>query len=212
MTDLEELFHQGGSVLWVIGVMSVFAWTLVLWKFFELLGEHRKPVFWADDAIERLKRGQKRGAMESCEGQESALARVLRFALDSPAIPNAFDRHYSPFIESEALRLNRGLPFIAVVAALLPLLGLLGTVLGMVNTFGAITAHGNSDPAALADGVSQALITTQAGLVTGLPILLLHGWMRSRVERVVDAVTLYAKKVESNRSMKGMDYVSVGSK
>lgn len=212
MNDLQELFHQGGSVLWVIGAMSVFAWSLVLWKFFELMGEHRKPVAWADEAIERLKTGHPRAAAECCEDQDSSLARVLRFALESPMIPNAFDRHFSPFLESEALRLNRSLPFIAVIAALLPLLGLLGTVIGMVNTFGAITAHGNSDPAALADGVSQALITTQAGLVTGLPILLLHGWMRSRVERVVDAATLYAKKVESNRSMKGMDYVSVGSK
>ncbi|MDF1661900.1 MAG: MotA/TolQ/ExbB proton channel family protein [Planctomycetota bacterium] len=212
MNDLQELFHQGGVVLWVIGGMSVFAWSLVLWKFFELTGEHRKPVDWANEAIDRLKAGRPRSAMECCEGQESSLARVLRFALESPVIPNAFDRHYSPFLESEALRLNRSLPLIAVIAALLPLLGLLGTVLGMVNTFGAITAHGNGDPAALADGVSQALITTQAGLVTGLPILLLHGWMRSRVERVVDAATLYAKKVESNRSVKEAAYVSVGSK
>jgi biopolymer transport protein ExbB len=212
VTELIELFQQGGEVLWVIAALSVVGWALVLCKFFNLLGEHRGQVWWATEALKKLKIGQRQEALRLCRAEPSALGRVLCFALNSPDTRNVFERHYAPFLESEALRLRRSLSLIAVIAATLPLLGLLGTVLGMVATFGSITVHGNSDPAALANGVSQALITTQAGLVTGLPILLLHGWLCSRVEACMDSATLFAKKVESNRVRGGLEHVPVCSR
>jgi biopolymer transport protein ExbB len=213
MSALLELFNQGGPVLWVIAALSLLAWTLVLWKCFELAGEKKAKSPFAKKAIDSLKAGNWKEALGHVENEPSALGRIMTFALQSPPTQNAFERHYGPFIESESLRLSQSLPFIAVIAATLPLLGLLGTVLGMVNTFGAITVQGNGDPAALADGVSQALITTQAGLVAGLPILLLHGWLRSRVEGCMDCASLFAKMVESNRALRteARAYVSVRS-
>ena len=68
------------------------------------------------------------------------------------------------------------------------MLGLLGTVAGMISSFGVVTVHGTGEPALLAKGISQALITTEAGLVVALPLLLTHSYLTSRADSVtVDA-------------------------
>jgi biopolymer transport protein ExbB len=108
-----------------------------------------------------------------------------------------FEVHLAPLVAGEQARLRGGLPVVGTVAALCPLLGLLGTVLGMITTFGGITAGGGVEPDALAKGISQALITTQAGLVMALPLLLMHGYLRAKIDRFLDAVGLRIKKVET---------------
>ena len=74
-----------------------------------------------------------------------------------------------------------GLFFVGVLAGAAPLLGLLGTVQGMVTTFDTITLYGNSNPVLLADGISEALLTTQSGLVIAFPVLLLKHRIEDRI-------------------------------
>ncbi len=80
----------------------------------------------------------------------------------------------------EFARLSRHLPMLAVIAGVAPLLGLLGTVTGMINLFQVITTYGTSDPKIMAGGISEALITTQTGLAIAIPVLLCHSWLKSR--------------------------------
>lgn len=82
-------------------------------------------------------------------------------------------------------RLERLLPFIALAAAAAPLLGLLGTVTGMINTFNLITVYGTGDPKTLASGISEALITTEFGLVVAIPALLIHAFLSRKVKGVL---------------------------
>jgi biopolymer transport protein ExbB len=82
-------------------------------------------------------------------------------------------------------RLEKLLPFLALSAAAAPLLGLLGTVTGMINTFNMITVFGAGDPKTLAGGISEALITTEFGLVVAIPSLLLHAVLSRRVKGVL---------------------------
>ena len=79
-------------------------------------------------------------------------------------------------------RLERFLPFIAVTAAASPLLGLLGTVTGMITTFSQIRISGNSDINSLASGISEALVTTKFGLIAAIPALVLHALLSRRVQ------------------------------
>lgn len=79
----------------------------------------------------------------------------------------------------ENSRLEMGLSFLKLIAAVAPLLGLLGTVTGMIRTFQAITLFGTGDPQIMADGISEALVTTVLGLVTAIPILLIHSFCAS---------------------------------
>jgi biopolymer transport protein ExbB len=82
--------------------------------------------------------------------------------------------------------LNRGLPTVAVLAAVSPLLGLLGTVTGMIETFQSITLFGTGDPKLMSGGISQALITTQLGLAVAIPLVLFHSLLAGRVNRLVE--------------------------
>ncbi|MFW5846020.1 MAG: MotA/TolQ/ExbB proton channel family protein, partial [Planctomycetota bacterium] len=84
---------------------------------------------------------------------------------------------------AEDPRLERSLGLLAACAAIAPLLGLLGTVSGMITTFDVIAVHGSGDAGRLATGIAQALVTTQAGLLAAVPILLLHAGFSRAVDR-----------------------------
>src|SRR5690606_33723437 len=83
-------------------------------------------------------------------------------------------------LSGEQARLERVLPFLKLAAAIAPMLGLLGTVTGMIKTFQAIALHGSGDPKLMSGGISEALVTTVEGLVTAIPILLLHSLLTAK--------------------------------
>ena len=88
-------------------------------------------------------------------------------------------------ILKELPRLEKFLPTLQVLAAIAPLLGLLGTVTGMINTFQVITVYGAGDPRMMSGGISEALITTKLGLTVAIPIILLHTWFARRVDAII---------------------------
>ena len=85
----------------------------------------------------------------------------------------------------EKPKLERGLSFISVTAAVAPLLGLLGTVTGMINTFKLITLFGTGDAKSLSSGISEALITTEFGLVVAIPSLLLSAFLSRKANSMI---------------------------
>ena len=91
-------------------------------------------------------------------------------------------------ILKEVPRLEGGLNLIKVLAAVAPLLGLLGTVIGMINTFQAITLFGTGDPQIMAGGISEALVTTVLGLIAAIPLLLLHAFASGAAKRVTQVL------------------------
>jgi biopolymer transport protein ExbB len=92
----------------------------------------------------------------------------------------------------ELPRLGRFMGGIAILAAIAPLLGLLGTVTGIIQTFGVIRAFGNANPSLMAGGISEALITTAAGLIIAIPILVVHSLLRGRADRIIADAERYA--------------------
>lgn len=90
---------------------------------------------------------------------------------------------------SSTIRLQRLLPFISICAAAAPLLGLLGTVTGIINTFEMITIFGTGDPESLSGGISEALITTKFGLIVAIPALLLYAYLSRLARGVIDSMT-----------------------
>ncbi len=112
---------------------------------------------------------------------------------------NALAAKLDEVVATEAEQLNRGLPTLAIFAAVSPLLGLLGTVTGMIETFQVITLFGAGDPRLMSGGISQALITTQLGLAVAIPLLLLHSFLQGRAGRMValfdqTATDLFARR------------------
>lgn len=193
-----QLLEQGGWVLVAIVVLSLVAWGLLATQWLRLRRSDLRSAVWVDRAVAELTAGRRCAALEACLDHDDLVGRLLRAGL-AAANPRCFFAagRLEPLLEAERVDLGRHLPLIAVLASLAPLLGLLGTILGMVQTFGVITVHGTRDVARFADGISQALVTTQAGLVTALPILLLHGWLQGRVRRCLDTARLYTKRIQS---------------
>ena len=85
----------------------------------------------------------------------------------------------------ELPNVERFLPSIGILAGVAPLLGLLGTVTGMISTFDTITIFGSGQPRLMAGGISEALLTTAAGLVIAIPVLLIHSFLSSRADRLI---------------------------
>ncbi|MHC4137816.1 MAG: MotA/TolQ/ExbB proton channel family protein [Planctomycetota bacterium] len=193
-----QLLEQGGWVLVAIVALSLVAWGLLASQWLRLRQSALRSTGWADRAVEQLGAGHRRAALEACLGHEDLVGRLLQAGLSRPDPRRFFQPgHLEPLLAAERVDLGRHLPLIAVLASLATLLGLLGTILGMVQTFGVITVHGTRDVGRFADGISQALVTTQAGLVTALPILVLHGWLRGRVRRCLDTARLHTKRIQS---------------
>ncbi|MEZ5277494.1 MAG: MotA/TolQ/ExbB proton channel family protein [Opitutaceae bacterium] len=99
------------------------------------------------------------------------------------------------------IRIESGLSLIALTAAVAPLLGLLGTVTGMIKTFQVISLHGAGDARALSGGISEALVTTELGLVVAIPALLVHAWLNRRVRRLSIQTAVQAERF--NKTMPG---------
>ena len=85
----------------------------------------------------------------------------------------------------ETPSIERGLVTLAILAAVAPMLGLLGTVSGMIETFQSITLFGTGDPKLMSGGISQALVTTELGLAVAIPILLIHSALSSKSNRLI---------------------------
>ena len=92
------------------------------------------------------------------------------------------ERALEELFSAEVPKLDFGLNWISVFAAVAPLLGLLGTVMGMIELFDVITMHGTSDPKLLAGGISIALVTTETGLIVAIPLQLIHTFLVNRSE------------------------------
>ncbi len=103
-------------------------------------------------------------------------------------------------IMRESSKLGRLLWVIKVVSVLSPLMGLLGTVTGMIQTFQSIMLYGAGDPKLMAGGISQALVTTMLGLIVAIPLVFLHAWLASSSKSVVEVLEEQAAGIVARRA------------
>jgi biopolymer transport protein ExbB len=181
-----QLLLSGGPVLAVIILVSLYAVYLFTERSLKLSRERVE----ADTLMSRVNSAIRERdldtALAACEAHGGPVARVMQAALQRlpygrAAVEAAFQEAYL----SEEQHLSRGLRPLATIAQVSTLLGLLGTVTGMIVAFAVISQQGTGDPAALAGGIGQALITTAAGLMVAIPTLIGQSYLASRVERIL---------------------------
>ncbi|MFN3662367.1 MotA/TolQ/ExbB proton channel family protein [Yoonia sp.] len=168
----------GGWVVGVIIALSVLSGAVVLWKLWQFaaagVGRHA-PLMAALAASDA---GQNARAIAMAEAAQSHLGSVLTLALQAS---DARERLYV-YVEGRLARLEGGFRLLEVVAQTAPLLGLFGTVLGMIDAFRAMQEAGNSvDPSVLAGGIWVALMTTAAGLAVAMPLSAILSWFEGRM-------------------------------
>ncbi len=121
--------------------------------------------------------------------QNNALGRVLSVHDQNRNVDTeTLELKLSEAIFKETPALNRGLLFMKIISVVAPLMGLLGTVTGMIKTFQSITLYGTGDPKLMAGGISQALVTTVLGLTVAIPMVLLHTLVSGRSRRIVQVL------------------------
>ncbi|MBN2800883.1 MAG: MotA/TolQ/ExbB proton channel family protein [Deltaproteobacteria bacterium] len=176
---------SGGALVWPILGLGVLAVGVALERLLSLWRHASRTEALLRDTLDLVGKGRVSEAHQLTARAKGAAARVLTAGLDNWHL----DREHLEAILDEAVareipRLERFLPLLAVIAGVAPLLGLLGTVTGMIGTFDVITEHGTGDPKMLSGGISVALVTTQLGLGVAIPVLLAHNVLSSLVDRV----------------------------
>ncbi|CAA9561775.1 MAG: MotA/TolQ/ExbB proton channel family protein [uncultured Truepera sp.] len=181
-----DLLLSGGPVLVMIVLLSLYALYLFFTRLFQLARERPD----SDRLMARVNAAvlgrNLEMAMIACDHHGGPVARVLKAALaripyGRPAVEAAFQEAYL----SEEQSLTRGLRPLATIAQVATLLGLLGTVTGMITAFAEISQQGAGNPSVLAGGIGQALVNTAAGLFVAIPTILGHSYLASRVENIL---------------------------
>ncbi|ADZ89749.1 MotA/TolQ/ExbB proton channel family protein [Marinomonas mediterranea] len=197
----------GGPVVWILLGFSVVALTIVLAKVIQFAGLKAESTKTADKAIDAWRKDNLDGAIKNLRPQRP-IDGVVSFAIR--ALQNASMDLATVREETERLALKQlhtlrsFLRPLEIIASLSPLLGLLGTVLGMIAAFQKMEGAGSQvDPSVLSGGIWQALLTTAVGIAVAVPVMTLHAWLERKVERVAhnmnDAVTRVFTSRELNR-------------
>lgn len=190
MTDMTDLLLRGGPVIWAIAALSVLTLALILWKLYRLssLGAWSGGRVTAE-AITLWQAGDRRGALARLAPRRSVRARLARAAMtahgDADLTDNAAREEVGRIARALLSELRAGLRPLDLIVTIAPLLGLLGTVLGMIAAFQALQEAGaQSDPATLAGGIWEALLTTAAGMAVAIPASMALTWFDSIADRL----------------------------
>lgn len=175
-------------ILWLLLAMSVQAMTIVLFKLMQFQSAQLGRRQLAEQALQHWKNSDSQAALDLAETTSNptvqTLARAIRGQLSQ--LPAAEVREEVLRYGTHALfQLRRGLRPLEVIASLAPLIGLLGTVLGMIDAFQQLENAGSQvDPGLLSSGIWQALLTTAAGLIVAIPAVAAHHWLERRVDHL----------------------------
>ena len=184
-----SVIDSGGIIGWVIMGLGAFGLLLAFVRFFFLMGSNSATGPLASATLAQLKEGGKEKALAFLKSKKGATARVLKATVRNlDAEREHVEDVVMESIMHESSRLDRFGSAIMVIAAVAPLLGLLGTVTGMIATFDIITEFGTGDPKLLSGGISIALVTTELGLIVAIPMLLVGNMLSAWAEKIKDAM------------------------
>lgn len=184
--DLVNLWNDGGWMMWFLGLAAVIGFIVIVWKMFDLStkGARTKKFLREVDAL--IAQRKINEALALARDSNTPAGRILAAGLERH--DEGTDRVMKA-IENvgliEMASLESGLVWLATVSNVAPLLGFLGTVIGMIEAFQAIEAAGEVEATLVAGGIKVALITTAAGLAIAIPVNIMHNYFVTRIDRLV---------------------------
>jgi biopolymer transport protein ExbB len=203
VAGLEETWLQhvlkGGPVMWPIFAVAIAALVVALCKWLSMAFIRRPPPKIVAQLQEAVRAGDRTAAIENAEAIGGPAGDMLAAGAAHLGEPRELvEEVMFEKVLATRLRLNSWLPFVAICATSAPLLGLLGTVTGIMNTFTLMTVFGTGDPKTLSSGISEALITTEYGLYVAIPALMLHAFLSRRARGIVDEMEKVAVSFLNN--------------
>lgn len=196
--NFQKFFVAGGWLVWIVLLpMSALAVQLVVQN--SLLLRRRKllPEEEIDQVRQKINNGNAEAALSYVDKKESLLARTLQAGLSQySAGREAMENVMVKTIEEQSSGLMRKIEWLNVVGNVAPMIGLFGTVWGMIDAFnGIVEAGGQPEPVDLADGISIALVTTWWGLIVAIPALAAYGFFRNRIDTFAAETAVTAEHI-----------------
>jgi biopolymer transport protein ExbB len=184
-----EHVRKGGPVMVPILLLGLVATVICFMKWSHIARIRMIGPMDLQEILNHLRLGQREEARTRIERVRGPVGEMLEVALAHVDEPKEYleEVMYEKMLSTKP-RLEALLPVIALTAACAPLLGLLGTVTGMINTFNMISVFGAGDPRTLSGGISEALITTEFGLIVAIPALLMHAFLSRKVKGVMGSM------------------------
>lgn len=207
LEPLISLLHRGGPVVWLLVLLSFVAMTLIIAKTFQFWRLRIDSQEYLEDSLRQWRRGHWQEATKTVSlASRQPVARVM-----DAAMQGLLAQHQESVVREEVSRIAKNhierlrgwMRALELIANLSPLLGLLGTVLGMIEAFQKLESAGNQvDPALLSGGIWQALLTTAVGLIVAIPALVAHQWLDRRIDRCAHLMEDYTTRVFTSHTHK----------
>lgn len=207
--SIEGRFRSGGIVMFPLAILAVWLVFLIIERLFILLQESRHSLQFCEQILRFCSDGNFEKAEQFANKRKGIVSRILRICLANRHQPSTVldDAIQEAFLH-ELPRLERFLPSMRMLSVIAPMLGLLGTVTGIIATFDMITVVGGGKPRLLAGGISEALITTATGLAIAIPGLLAHSILSSRIEGLIADAERFAASLSNILKQKQSESVS----
>lgn len=195
-TKIKVWLKAGGPIMLPLILLFIWAMILVAVKLVQYKGKHKDYEKTSKVVLAHLKAGDHDAAHDFAKDQRGVVAKVVHTCLEHRNWNRASaEQGVKEILLEEVPQLNKSLATLAVIAGAAPMLGLLGTVTGMINLFEVITHYGTGDPKILAGGISEALVTTQTGLAVAIPILLIHNYLLNRSNHIQAEMQKHAVRI-----------------
>lgn len=181
-----DIWEGGGWMMWPLGATAVVGLIVIIWKLFDLTAKGARTGRVLREVDSLVAEGRIAEAIDVADRSKTPAGRILseglrRHTEGTERVVKAIEN--AGMIEMA--KLERGLVVLATVSTVAPLLGFLGTVVGMIQAFQAIELAGEVEATLVAGGIKVALITTAAGLVIAIPVSIAHNYFVSRIDRLV---------------------------
>jgi biopolymer transport protein ExbB len=187
LNEYYELIARGGVLMWPILLCSIIVLTIIIERFLALRRADVDAREFMDTMRQVLRQDRVQEALEQCDESQAPIARIMKAGILKHNRPKDDIREaIEDAARFEVPRLERYLSGLATCATVAPMLGLLGTVQGMIKCFAQIqNKRGQVSPADLAEGIGNALVATAAGLVVAIPALIVYNYFVTRVQGMV---------------------------
>ncbi len=186
MFEWLDYFHKGGVIMYPILLCSILALAIAFERALYLRDKVLLPSGFINEIKDLVYQRNIKQALRLCQDTPKPLARIieagiLKHEYSREVIKETFENAG----KNESPNLERFLHVLATIASVSPLLGLLGTVVGMIRVFEVISTQGVGDAGALAGGISEALLTTAAGLLVAIPTVIIHNYFQKKANNLM---------------------------
>lgn len=182
----------GGPLMWILAALSVISLGIILERIiFFFRNEKSASKLFKTQVTIALADNDKKKAVELCKNEKNCIGTcVKKFLLRYRE--NADFHHYEQLIKEiemeEVGKMEKRLYILAMIGAIAPMIGLLGTVTGMIDAFSSLSQSSGGDPAVVADGISKALVTTAAGLSIAIPAIVVYNLLNKKIEETEEEI------------------------